>query len=120
MMGMPGQGYPPQGMQQYGQQQMGMPRRWHGHYEQFNSNHDMELMLIVDFMSIRGEGQDQIGAFDINGQCQGDNFTIIKQYRGKHAVHYHGHFEQGREKMEGHWGMQHGHRDGSLKLKMNN
>ena len=100
-------------MQQYGQpgyghQQMGMPRRWHGHYEQFGSKHDMELMLVVDFMTIRGQGQDGIGAFDINGQCNGDHFNFVKQYRGMHAVHYNGRLENGREKMKGLWGMQPG------------
>ena len=80
----------------------------------------MELMLVVYFTSIRGQGQDQIGAFDINGQRQGDYLTFVKQYRGMHDVHYHGHFEQGHAKMEEHWGIQPGHRDGSFRLKMQN
>ena len=55
--------------------------------------------------------------FDINGNVNGDNFSFVKQYRGMHAVHYHGHFEDGRDKMKGHWGMMPGAREGDFKLK---
>ena len=87
-------GYTPQGMQQhgqpgYGQQQMSMPRRWHGHYEQFGSKHVMQLMLVVDFMTIRGQGQDGIGAFDINGQfnhCQASSKKTAKKRNAADAL----------------------------------
>jgi hypothetical protein len=36
----------------------GMPRRWHGTYEQNNDAHPMEMMMVVDYQMIRGEGKD--------------------------------------------------------------
>ncbi len=43
------------------------PWRWNGHYEQFGTNHVMELVFVVDSTSVFGQGQDEVSAFDVQG-----------------------------------------------------
>ncbi len=82
---------------------------WKGHYEAYGLYLEMEILMHVDSSTIYGEGgHDVIGTFDINGPVTGDNFSFVKQYRGAHCIHYHGHFVGYGQKMIGHWGLQPG------------
>jgi len=77
--------------------------RWTGFFlqKQIPGKHMMELHLHFSDGRVRGEGRDRIGEFTLNGVYEVTDGTCswMKQYLGKHTVHYRG-FNEGK----GIWG----------------
>ena len=66
--------------------------RWEGWYEHANEKVEMNLNLAVSSEGVWGSGNDEIGHFVIKGYCDPNQscVTFVKQYLGKHKVHYNG------------------------------
>lgn len=67
-------------------------REWQGHYSQGGSNHEVKIeALRFKSGKISGNGEDTNGKFVIDGHIQHNGqLEFVKQYIGKHAVHYKG------------------------------
>lgn len=51
--------------------------------------------LSIKGEKIKGKGKDDIGKFSLKGKFYGSTHQVEfeKKYKGKHTVHYHGHFQ---------------------------
>jgi hypothetical protein len=56
-------------------------RKYFGYWEKNGKKTNMEFMLVIDFpTTIKGEGQDETGAFDVIGTIDGAEFNCVKSY----------------------------------------
>jgi len=75
--------------------------RWEGAFWQNGSPTQMVLDMAVSQQGVSGYGQDEVGCFTIAGETQGNHVNFVKQYWGKHAVHYSGQWHG--QQIEGEW-----------------
>ena len=69
---------------------------WRGWWEQevFGKQEMHDLTLNFDGCTITGTGRDIVGAFTFRGQHDDQgSVTLIKQYHGRHCVHYQGTYD---------------------------
>ncbi len=84
---------------------MGAAKRWKGYYVQHGEQHEVYFESVtVTNTAIQGMGIDEVGEFDLYGEVSGNFVNFTKQYRGKHAIAYHGTINDAHTTIEGHWG----------------
>ena len=76
---------------------------WKGYYELDGVKTEMRLKKFkVKGNKISGNGDDEIGEFDIIGDYNAEHkVSFIKQYKGAHQVHYNGEIDG--QSISGHW-----------------
>jgi len=75
--------------------------RWTGAFWQNGQATQMVLDMAVTQQGVTGYGQDEVGCFTIAGETHGNVVNFVKQYWGKHAVHYSGQWHG--QNIEGEW-----------------
>jgi hypothetical protein len=99
-----------------------MTMMWKVEYEQYGEWHPMEFQkLRVDPHPaglILGEGKDSVGRFSFKGtfNFKKPECRIVKEYLGKHLIHYFGTWDKDTQIILGGWGHEKGAGDGGFRM----
>lgn len=74
-----------------------------GKWFQGESSGSMELDLVISKGDIKGNGEDSVGQFEINGYLFDRYITFKKSYINKHSLLYFGNYNSENEIFEGEW-----------------
>lgn len=91
-----------------------------GKWFQGETSGEMELSLLISNGSIKGNGEDPIGLFEIDGYLFDNHITFKKSYFNKHSLLYFGIKKPNSEVFEGEWFITKSNTKGTFQLTIPN